>query len=101
VDTLRRHFPASIRSALNDLPKTLDDTYGRALLGIDDEKRECAQRLFRCLVVSVRPLRVEELAEILAFQFHEAAPPTFNAAWRPEDAEEAVLSACSSLIAIA
>jgi hypothetical protein len=30
----------------------------------------------------------------------EAAHPTFNAAWRPENAEEAVLSACSSLISI-
>jgi hypothetical protein len=100
VDTLRRNFPASIRSALNDLPKTLDETYSRMLLSIDEEKREFAQRLFRCLMVSIRPLRVKELAEILAFRFHEAAPPTFNAAWRPEDAEEAVMSACSSLIAI-
>ena len=51
-------------------------------------------------MVSIRPLRVEALAEIVAFRFHEAAPPTFDAAWRPEDAEEAVMSACSSLIAI-
>ena len=50
--------------------------------------------------VSIRPLRVEELAEILAVQFDKAAPPTFNTAWRPENAEEAVMSACSSLIAI-
>jgi hypothetical protein len=85
---------------LNDLPKTLDETYGRTLLGIDEEKREYAQRLFRCLTVSIRPLRVEELAEILAVQFDEAAHPTFNADWRPENAEEAVLSVCSSLIAI-
>ena len=93
VDTLRRSFPASIRTALNDLPKTLDETYGRTLLGIDEEKREFAQRLLRCLLVSVRPLQVEELAEILAFQFHEASPPIFDAAWRPLDAEEAVMSA--------
>jgi hypothetical protein len=85
---------------LNDLPKTLDETYDRILLGIDKEKREYAQRLLRCLTVSIRPLRVEELAEILAVQFYNAAQPTFNAAWRPEDAEEAVLSACSSLITI-
>jgi hypothetical protein len=85
---------------LNDLPKTLDETYGRTLLNIDDEKREFAQRLFRCLAVSIRPLRVDELAEILAIQFDEVASPTFNAAWRPENAEEAVISACSSLIAI-
>ena len=92
------YIPASIRSVLEDLPKTSDETYGRTLLGIDEEKREYAQRLFRCLAVSmsIRPLHVKELAEILAIRFPKAAPPTFNAAWRPENAEEAVLSACSS-----
>jgi len=78
----------------------LDETYGHTLLGIDEEKRQYAQRLFRCLAVSIRPLRVEELAEILAVQFDEAESPTFNADWRPENAEEAVLSVCSSLIAV-
>ena len=100
VDRLCRTLPASIRGVLSDLPKTLDETYGRTLLGIDEEKREYAQRLFRCLTVSIRPLRVEELAEILAVQFDRAESPTFNADWRPEYAEEAVLSVCSSLIAV-
>ena len=100
VDRLRRTFPISIRKVLDDLPKTLDETYGRTLLNIDDEKREFAQRLFRCLAVSIRPLRVDELAEILAIQLDEVASPTFDPAWRPENAEEAVISACSSLIAI-
>jgi ankyrin repeat protein len=97
-DCLCRCLPASIRSALADLPDGLDETYKRMLLGIDKQKRNLARRLFQCLLVSIRPLRVEELAEILAIQFDEAAPPSFNAAWRPENAEEAVLSACSSLI---
>ena len=70
------------------------------MLGIDKEKREYAQRLFKCLSVSIRPLRVEELAEIFAVQFDATAPPSFNKDLRPLDAEEAVLSACSSLIAI-
>ena len=90
----------SIRKVLNDLPKTLDETYRRTLLGIDDEKREYAHRLFQCLMVSIRPLHVEEFAEILAVQFDEEAPPTFNPAWRPENAEEAVMSVCSTLISI-
>ena len=85
---------------MNDLPKTLDETYGRSLLGIDEEKREYARRLFLCLTVSIRPLRVEELAEILAVRFNGKAIPTFSAAWRPENAEEAVMSACSSLVAV-
>src|ERR1700761_8983199 len=88
VDRLRRTFPASIRSVLDDLPKTLDETYGRTLLGIDEEKREYAQRLFRCLMVSIRPLCVEELAEIFAIRFDSPSLPSFNAAWRPEHAEE-------------
>ena len=70
------------------------------LSGIDDEKREYAQRLFLCLAVSIRPLHVEELADILAIKFDLVAPPVFDADWRPPDAEEAVLSACSSFIAV-
>jgi len=100
MERLRRSFPASIRSALNDLPKSLGETYEHTLLSIDEEKRDYAQRLFQCLTVSFRPLRVEELADILAVRFDVKATPRFNADWRPMDAEEAVLSACSSLVAV-
>jgi hypothetical protein len=51
-------------------------------------------------MVAVRPLRVEELAEILAVRFDARALPQFNTGWRLGDAEEAVLSACSSLITV-
>ena len=50
-------------------------------------------------MVSIRPLRVEELAEILAI-LDEEALPTFNTHWRPAYAEETIMSVCSSLIAI-
>ena len=61
-----------------------------------------AHRLLQCLVVAVRPLRIEELAEILAFDFEEAngATPELNTDWRLEDRQRAVLSACSSLITL-
>ncbi len=100
IDRLRRTLPASIRKVLNDLPKTLDETYRGTLLGIDEVKREYAQRLFRCLMVSIRPLRVEELAEILAIQFDDEALNTFNSEWRPAYAEETIMFVGSSLIAI-
>src|SRR5216684_6123979 len=100
VDCLCRCFPASIRSVLADLPEGLDETYERVLLGIDKQKRKYAQRLFQCLLVSIRPLRIEELAEVFAVQFEGTASPLFNEKFRPADAGEAVLSACSSLIAI-
>jgi hypothetical protein len=47
----------------------LNETYSCTLLGIDEERCEYAQRLFRYLTVSIRPLHVEELAKILAIQF--------------------------------
>ena len=42
----------------------------------------------------------KSLPRFLLFHFDEAASPTFNPDWRPADAEEAVLSACSSMISV-
>ena len=53
-----------------------------------------------CLVAAVRPLRVKELAEVLAFDFNVEGIPKLNPGWRWEDQEEAVMSACSSLVMI-
>ena len=100
LDTLRRCFPGSIRRALKELPRTLDETYERILLGIDEEKWEYALRLFQCLTVSCRPLQVKELAEVLAVELDAGAVPKLNVDLRPKDADEAVLSACSTLITI-
>jgi ankyrin repeat protein len=103
LNSLLPCFPASIRAALEKLPKTLDETYEHILLGIDAENREYAHRLLQCLAVSVRPLCVEELAEVLGIQFHSGQPSDYHVDWRPQDlkeAEDAVLSACSSLIVI-
>ena len=69
-------------------------------MGIDKQKRKYAQRLFQCLSVSIRPLCIDELAEILAIEFDGTAPPSFKEVLRPSDAQEAVFSACSSLIAV-
>ena len=91
VDSLRRYFPADIRGALDRLPENLDKTYERVLSGIDEQKQKYARRLFTCLWASIRPLRVGELVDIFA---------SFNEHWRPPDTEEAVMSACSSLITI-
>jgi len=93
-------MPSSIRKALNELPVTLDDTYERILQGIPKEKSHHACRLLQCIVAARRPLRVEELAEIFAIEFGPNDVPNLVAGWRPENPEEAVLSACSTLIAI-
>ena len=99
LDTLRRCMPSSIRKALNELPITLDDTYERILRDIPKRNSNHARRLFQCIVAAIRPLRVEELAEIIAIEFD---PNVANLVerWRPTNPEEAVLAACSSLITI-
>jgi ankyrin repeat protein len=56
--------------------------------------------LLQCLVAAVRPLRVKELAEVLAFDFIAEGIPKLNPGWRWEDEEEAIMSACSSLVMI-
>jgi hypothetical protein len=51
--------------------------------------------------VANRPLRVAELAEVLAVDFEDAEGiPRLNSDWRWEDQEQAIRIACSSLIAI-
>jgi ankyrin repeat protein len=82
------------------LPTTLDETYERALEGIPKQKRQHAHRLFQCLVAAIRPLHVEELAEIFAVEFEQGGTAILMEGWRPENPEEAILSACSTLIAV-
>jgi ankyrin repeat protein len=93
-------MPSSITKALRELPTTLDDTYERALQGIPKEKQQHALRLFQCLVAAARPLSAEELAEVFAIQFDSDAGPTLKGDWRPENPEQALLSTCSTLIAL-
>jgi len=101
LETLRHCLPASVRRILAELPETLDATYERILQEIPKSNQVHAHRLLQCLTVAVRPLRVEELAEILAVDFNTSeAIPKLNEALRWEDQEQAVLSACSSLIAV-
>jgi hypothetical protein len=82
------------------LPETLDETYQRTLREINKADWEFAHRLFQFVAVASRPLRVEELAELLAFDFKAGPIPEFHEDWRLEDPVDAVLSACSSLLAV-
>jgi ankyrin repeat protein len=76
----------------------LDETYARTLEEIDKKNWEYAHRLFQCVAAASRPLRVNELAEFLAFDFEAESIPTFLADWRPEDPAHTVLSICSSFL---
>jgi ankyrin repeat protein len=102
LEALQHCFPPNLRQYLNELPETLDETYDRILKGINKAQKDNAHRLLQCLTVAVRPLLVEELAELLAFDFptFSGGVPTLKEDWRWDDEEEAVLSTCSSLITI-
>jgi hypothetical protein len=103
LEALRHCLPPSVARILEELPETLDETYERVLREINKANREHARRLLQCLTVALRPLRVEELAEVLAIDFDAPAHggiPQLNPNWRWADQHQAVLSTCSSLIAI-
>ncbi len=95
---LRECLPSSIRRILEELPDSLDETYERILKGIRKHNQRHAHRLLQCLVAAARPLRIEELAELLAFDFDAEGIPELNPKWRLEDQKEAVMSTCSSLV---
>jgi ankyrin repeat protein len=101
LEVLRDSLPSSVRRTLSELPESLDETYERILKEIKKPNRVLAVRVLQCLAVATRPLRVAELAEVLAVDFDDAEGiPRLNSDWRWEDQEQALLIACSSLIAI-
>jgi len=101
LEVLRDCLPSSVRQTLKELPESLDETYERILKEIKKPNKAHARRVLQCLVVATRPLRVAELAEVFAVDFNDAEGiPRLKPDWRWEEQEIALLSACSSLIAI-
>ena len=103
LEALRHCLPPSVGRILEELPETLDGTYERVLKEINKANREHARRLLQCLTVALRPLSVKELAEVLAIDFDapiHGGIPQSNPNWRWNYQQQAVLSTCSSLIAI-
>src|SRR6266849_3584333 len=101
LEVLRDCIPSSVRRTLMELPESRDETYERILKEIKKPNRDLARRVLQCLVVATRPLRVAELAEVLAVDFGDAEGiPRLKPDWRWEEQELALLLACSSLITI-
>ena len=75
------------------LAEMLDEIYGCSLHVINKVVWESAHRLFQFVSVASHPLRVKELAELLAFDFKAGPIPEFHEDWRLEDPVDAVLSA--------
>jgi len=97
---LRGCHPGRIRHALSELPETLDETYERTLREINEADWELVHRLFQCVAVTSRPLRIDELAGFLAFDFKVGSIAKFQEGWRLQDPLEEVLSTCSTFLAL-
>jgi ankyrin repeat protein len=98
---LQRCPQRKVKQTLKELPKDLDETYARMLRSIaQTASSDDVIRLLQCLSVAIRPMRVEELAEVLALDFDgpEGAPPELKDDRPLKDRQRDVLSICSSLI---
>ncbi|KAA6412672.1 MAG: hypothetical protein FRX48_03664 [Lasallia pustulata] len=98
LDVLQNcHRLPILRKALESLPETLDETYARILRKISEEDSHDAIKILQWLTYSSRPLRIEELAEIVAVNINGS--PWFDHTAR-FPAKEDVLAICSSLVAV-
>jgi ankyrin repeat protein len=77
-----------------------DQGFEQILKRIDEAQKDKAHRLLQCVTVAARPLRVEEIAELLAFDFRASSsggvPKSENWLWD----EEALRSTFSYMIAV-
>ncbi|KAI9805277.1 MAG: hypothetical protein M1833_005730 [Piccolia ochrophora] len=86
-----------LKAALKSLPKSLDETYERILLGISEDFYDDTFKILQWLCFSARPLRLSEICEVLAVD--PKATPRFSIEQRLLDPRD-VLSMCSSLVTI-
>ncbi|MCJ1394682.1 hypothetical protein MMC18_007562, partial [Xylographa bjoerkii] len=96
LDELRTCLsPFEIKQTLAALPTTLDGTYARILCSISDACRPQVFKILQWLAYSCRPLRLEEISEIVAIDVNDN--PRFNTETRPLKPQN-VLAMCSSLV---
>ncbi|KIJ47580.1 hypothetical protein M422DRAFT_116329, partial [Sphaerobolus stellatus SS14] len=94
------HSHPSIRRQLRNLPETLDSTYERILCCIKEKSQ--ARQLLAWLSFSIRPLKLEELVEVVIIEFDlkssSSVLPIFNPEIRVEP--DSIASICSSLATV-
>ena len=79
------------------MPETLDRTYDQILGKVKAEDYQFAAKFLRWLTYSVRPLRLEEIAEVIAIDSN--SDPHFDLGKRFEDPSD-ILEICSSLVSV-
>ena len=98
LDALRKCAKLSeLKSTLSSLPKTLDGTYERILLNIDELWQDDVRKVLQWLCFSRRSLTLDEIADALAVTFVDGAK--FDPDERYPDPRD-ILSRCSSLVSL-
>ncbi|KAI9709873.1 MAG: hypothetical protein M1812_007581 [Candelaria pacifica] len=87
----------SLRKALASLPESLEETYARILNNMYPYHRKSAFRIFQWLVYSARPLRLEEIVDVIAVD--QEGEPRFDIERRFAEPLD-VLTICSSLVTV-
>jgi Ankyrin repeats (3 copies)/Ankyrin repeats (many copies) len=85
---------------LNELPKSLDETYERILKEIPEPYVNLVQQILQCMVVATRPLQVAELEEVPTIKFESEGLLRLEPDQRWENLEQELLIACPNLITI-
>ncbi|KAL8717888.1 MAG: hypothetical protein Q9225_004913, partial [Loekoesia sp. 1 TL-2023] len=99
LDALRKCLTLPmLRKALDSLPLTLNETYARILCNIDASYSRLAARALQWLVYSERPLKIQELVEVLAIDVEDEC--IFDPDRRLPEHDD-ILLICSSLVTIA
>ncbi|KAL4755783.1 uncharacterized protein BDW70DRAFT_167857 [Aspergillus foveolatus] len=88
------HTDAEIRSALDSLPKGLEETYDRCMNRIT-LKETYALRVLKWVGFAIRPLHIEELRELVAFHLEDTE-------WNPEKIpqKDVLIGCCANLVVV-
>jgi hypothetical protein len=89
-----------LRRALADLPKDLDETYARIIIGISEENKADGIKLLQWLCYSFSPISLKMAADILATGYsNDLGRCHFDPDERPPVADD-VLLICLSLVSL-
>src|SRR5256884_4028888 len=81
------HTLAELEHTLNCLPVTLEETYERVLSVVDEKRREGICNVLRWLCFSARPIRLDEIADVMAIDFGAQPRPLYDPRRRLIDPE--------------
>jgi ankyrin repeat domain-containing protein 50 len=98
LDVLRKCMTVdALRRTLKALPKSLDETYDRILLNIDEQHSDQALKIMQWLAFSARPVTLEEVGEALTVDLDHGCMLEPDA--RLQDPHD-ILTICSSLVTV-